>query len=938
MNFRQGELIVLLKPGSSLLSLESRFKFINTENNLIESEFLNQELNIGLLYFDFTEINEIQLIKWLNSQSEVLLVQKNHLLVNRNIPNDTYFSKQWHHLNDGTEGGIAGADFRTTLAWDLTTGGVTEYGDTIVVCVIDGGIESTHGDLRANFWFNRLEIPNNQIDDDQNGYVDDYRGWNADQLNDQFTPNNHGTAVAGIIGATGNNRVGVCGVNWNTKILFVQGGGDEASAIRAYSYPIKLRKDYNRTNGKKGAFVVATNSSWGYDRGKPEDAPIWCAMYDSLGSVGILNVGSTTNLDLNVDIEGDLPTNCESEFLIGVTNINWNDKKEMRSGFGPKSIELGAYGESIFTTVFPNTFGIFNGTSAAAPQVAGTIGLLYSLPCNNLNNISRSNPAQAALMVKSYLLQQVRKLNALNGLVQTSGVLNIFDAMMAIHPLEFFVDKNEIIFLTKDKLFTKTKLQFRKQGDTNWIEYDIVENKNLIINSLEKCTIYEYRLQGACSRYQNSFSRINLVQTEGCCLAPKRIEVVESGFDNVVISFKEIDQSSNFYYYLNEFGSTDIDTFEIIDFTDPIFTIKGLKRCSRYELQVAIICSGKLSNLTDKLIIETSGCDQCNDMDYCVRDRPAGDFEWIEAIVLKDKYFISGNNAGYGDFVGVDNGFVLNKSQVQNLEIFPGYSLDSSLLYMAAWIDFNHNSKFENSENVLPESFQSNTHSKFTFNVPVSARLGLTRMRLVVKFGENGLPAPTPCFNGVEFGEYEDYCIWIVDNNCPAPVSASVFSKTITSCNLLINKTNSNDILSYIYRKLPYGEWKEGMSFDDHINLIKLDSCSQFEIRITNACPDYSSHYLSYHFNTIMAECSVGNRDPKLKFFLFPNPCEDFIYVQSDFLLHRIVIYSLDGRIVKNEEMKSPSNKIPMDFGPGIYFVECINDKTERIVIKVIKK
>src|SRR5690606_36199811 len=142
------------------------------------------------------------------------------------------------------------------------------------------------------------EIPNNGIDDDGNGYVDDFLGWDADAADDDITGGTfgggHGTPVAGIVGAKGNNGIGVTGVNWNVKLMIVVGGGNEAQAIAAYSYPLSLRKLYNQTGGQRGAFVVSTNASWGIDFTQASTAPLWCAMYDTLGAYGILNAGATT--------------------------------------------------------------------------------------------------------------------------------------------------------------------------------------------------------------------------------------------------------------------------------------------------------------------------------------------------------------------------------------------------------------------------------------------------------------------------------------------------------------------------------------------------------------------------------------------------------------------------------------------------------------------
>ncbi|MBK9108302.1 MAG: S8 family serine peptidase [Saprospiraceae bacterium] len=248
--------------------------------------------NIWLFEFDHTRYSAAELMESISTYDFVLNIQRNHLLQYRVKPNDPLFQLQWHHFNDASSGGVADADFDTDLAWDLCTGGLTENMDSIVICIIDDGLEIQHEDIAPNMWRNYAEIPGNGIDDDRNGYIDDFLGWNSFKQNDQIDSEKHGTAVAGLAGAKGNNSMGISGIAWHNQMMFVAGGGDEANAIESYAYPLYFRRLYNQSKGSKGAFVVATNSSWGADLVKAEDSPIWCAIYDSLGKEGILNIAS----------------------------------------------------------------------------------------------------------------------------------------------------------------------------------------------------------------------------------------------------------------------------------------------------------------------------------------------------------------------------------------------------------------------------------------------------------------------------------------------------------------------------------------------------------------------------------------------------------------------------------------------------------------------
>ena len=199
-------------------------------------------------------------------------------------------------------------------AWDnYTTGGTSALGDEIVIAIIDDGFDLDHEDL--NFWQNDNEIPNG-VDDDNNGYIDDFEGWNAYNQTGNIPADDHGTHVSGIAAALGNNGKGISGVNWNTQVMPIAGSSDnEAIVIEAYSYVLEMCARYNETNGQEGAFVVVTNASFGVNQGDPDDFPIWCGLYDELGSEGILNCAATANHNWNIDQVGDVPTACTSNFL-----------------------------------------------------------------------------------------------------------------------------------------------------------------------------------------------------------------------------------------------------------------------------------------------------------------------------------------------------------------------------------------------------------------------------------------------------------------------------------------------------------------------------------------------------------------------------------------------------------------------------------------------
>jgi len=171
-----------------------------------------------------------------------------------------------------------------------------------------------------------------------------------------------------------------------------------ADVIAAYDYVLTMRKRYNESNGERGAFVVATNASLGINNGKPSDHPLWCAMYNALGEAGVLSVGATANRTVDVDVRGDLPTTCTSNFLISVTNTNRQDELD-GAAYGKKHIDLSAPGSGAFTLNNYGDYSQFGGTSAAAPHVAGAIALLYSAPALAFMDAVHQNPSATALLV-----------------------------------------------------------------------------------------------------------------------------------------------------------------------------------------------------------------------------------------------------------------------------------------------------------------------------------------------------------------------------------------------------------------------------------------------------------------------------------------------------------------------------------------------------------
>jgi subtilisin family serine protease len=300
-------------------------------------------------------------------------------------------------------------------AWDLTTGS-----SAVVVADIDTGMRYTHEDLAPNVWINPGEIENNGIDDDGNGFVDDYHGYDF-RFNDPdpLDEHGHGTHTAGTIGAAGNNLLGVVGVSWNVRIMAIKiyssSGSDSSSAtlINAYNY-VRMMKN-------RGVNIRVTNNSYG---GCPEACGSDTATreaLDALGEAGVLNVFAAGNSNDDNDTHPSYPVSYDLPSIIGVAASTTTDDRASFSNWGQNTVDLAAPGLGILSTTFTtnSSYGNMSGTSMATPHVAGAAALL-----------SAFNPSLSAASLKATLLNTVDPLTGWTATpTRTNGRLNVFNAL-----------------------------------------------------------------------------------------------------------------------------------------------------------------------------------------------------------------------------------------------------------------------------------------------------------------------------------------------------------------------------------------------------------------------------------------------------------------------------------------------------------------------------
>lgn len=486
--YYEGELIIQLRGDyrnteqseQDLSRLVSDFQ----EYDLQLERRLSNRLRIWLISFNTERSDTQSFLSIIKSHPVIEVAQFNHKVsLRQTIPNDPMFDQQWALLNTGQGGGIPGADIDATLAWDITTGGETENGREIVIAVIDDGFALNHPDI--DFWKNQNEIPGNGIDNDGNGYIDDYDGWNAYNNSGNIPVASHGTHVAGIAAATGNNGTGVTGVNWGAKIMPIAGASsNEAIVVAAYGYVHEMRSLYNETNGSLGAYIVATNSSFGVNYGQPHNYPLWGAMYDAMGEVGILSAAATMNINANVDVTGDVPTAFPSPYLLGVTNTTRTDQKNTGAAYGATTIDLGAPGTQILSTTPNNNYSNMTGTSMASPHVAGAIALMYAAAPAALLNLYEDEPGELALIMKDLLLQGVDVIPSLENITVSGGRLNLNNALQLLLDYEYDLPVPAPYNLTAEYINNAVLLNWEVDDDRT-PQYFYVFRNNLQIGYLE---------------------------------------------------------------------------------------------------------------------------------------------------------------------------------------------------------------------------------------------------------------------------------------------------------------------------------------------------------------------------------------------------------------------------------------------------------------------
>ncbi len=397
--FAPGEILLAFRPGVAVAQVDA-------VRQAVAATQIKQFAQIGVHHWRLPPgLTVDQAVGALSANPNVKYAEPNYIFRAHVFPNDPYFyHSQWGMNNWGYLGMTPDADIDAPEAWDVQTGSAD-----VVVGVIDTGIDYTHEDLADNIWANLGETIDG-FDNDGNGYVDDVRGWDfRNDDNDPIDDHGHGTHVAGIIGAKGNNGIAVTGVNWTVtlmplKFLDSAGYGWTDDAIEAVLYAA-------------GFGVRVTNNSWGGGRKSR-------ALEDAIESSGALFVASAGN---DGSSRKQYPAAYDLDNVISVAATDWDDELWSFSNYGASWVDLGAPGVSVLSTaptvnctLCGNEDGVrsLSGTSMAAPHVAGVAALVMA-----------EDPAMDILTIKGRILSGVDPLPSLEGKTLTGGRLNAFAAV-----------------------------------------------------------------------------------------------------------------------------------------------------------------------------------------------------------------------------------------------------------------------------------------------------------------------------------------------------------------------------------------------------------------------------------------------------------------------------------------------------------------------------
>lgn len=412
-----GEFLVKFKKGTSKAKQDEAFAAVNgtVVETIVTAAMKTAGDNEGIVLVR-APLETSAAMNTIRQSDDVEYAEPNYLYYHNAVSNDTYYTNGslWGMYGDASPLRTNQYGSQAGEAWNAGNVGST----SVYVGIIDEGVMDAHTDLSGQVWTNPFD-PVGGGDNDGNGYVDDVHGWDfAGNNNSTFdgTQDDHGTHVAGTIGAKGGNATGVVGVNWNVRMIVAKflgsSGGTTANAVRAIDYITDLKT-------RHGLRIVATNNSWG---GGGFSSSLQAAI-ERANAQGILFIaaagnGGSDGVGDNNDVTPNYPSNYTNANVIAVASITSSGAKSSFSNYGLTTVDIAAPGSGIWSTLprsgNRSTYGSYSGTSMATPHVTGGAALYAA-----------SHPTATASQIKSAILASAVATTSMAGLCVTGGRLNV---------------------------------------------------------------------------------------------------------------------------------------------------------------------------------------------------------------------------------------------------------------------------------------------------------------------------------------------------------------------------------------------------------------------------------------------------------------------------------------------------------------------------------
>lgn len=386
-----GEVLILLKKGTTISGVQQElFRELPVGAKLKAAEPLGRAARYQKLVLEQTGLDDRELAKRIARLPGVEATSLNYLVKPLATPNDAMYGQQW---------GLQDANIDDV--WDHTIGGTMANGMRIGVALSDLAIQTGHPDLSGNIW----------PDSPSQGGGED-----------------HGTEVASVLGAVGNNNIGIAGVNWDVEIFSSGETDDLSDVIEQFEAATFVREQFNASNGANGLMVVSITASWGV----PDAAcnGFMTPMFTDMTAAGIILVASGPNETQDMDVEFDFPSNCALGQHLVVTS--YGPQNQVPFATGSNSVHLLAPGIDIPVATAGSTYAVADGNSFAIPHVAGAVALLYSIPCPSFAQLVMNDPVAARELVKNAILNNTTPFPGGSAITITGGKLNVFAAYQAL--------------------------------------------------------------------------------------------------------------------------------------------------------------------------------------------------------------------------------------------------------------------------------------------------------------------------------------------------------------------------------------------------------------------------------------------------------------------------------------------------------------------------